>query len=98
MPATLVMMTRSPTRAPAAVTRPSRGTSPCMSPATMGCLTAGEISVCPPVTAMPSPRALRSMSRKIRSTVAGVVRGGTMIVDWNQAGRAPITATSLALT
>ena len=38
------------------------------------------------------------MSRTIASTCDPRVRGGRRIVGWNQAGRSPMTATSLAFT
>ena len=69
-----------------------------MSPATIARVTPSVTSVCPPVTAMPSVRQARSMSRTMAMTCEGRVPGGRRIVGWNQQGRAPMTAMSLAFT
>ena len=97
-PAALVITTRSPGRMPAVVTRRSLATRPVMVPTTTGCVTADVTSVWPPVTPTFSSRQAESICMKRSRTAASVADGGSSRHAWNHAGRAPIVATSLALT
>ena len=97
-PAVLVITTRSPGCIPAVVTRRSLATTPVMVPTTTGCVTAGVTSVWPPVTLTFNSRQATSICVKRSRTAASVADGGSSRPVWNHAGRAPMVATSLALT
>ncbi len=94
-----VMTTASPTCAPPVVTSLSLATSPSMVPATIGRVRPCVTSVCPPTSAISSSsHAAASSARSAVAVPSVVVPSGSSSVARNQSGRAPRTATSLALT
>ncbi len=97
-PAALVSTSASPGLAPPAVSSRSRRALPTPVMTTIGALSTGATSVCPPSTSTFNARAVASISVVISSIAAGPMPAGKSSVASTPSGSAPMAARSLHTT